>query len=154
MVADSSMGIKTCSKRPPLPNRCASAERASITSLPSTQIHNQQKLNNKMPSESLQNQPICSTNSSHSQRCSSLDRSANSVKSDMPPSAKGSKRVIHVNYPSSNGLKSYSSPNHYAVPKRSSDISQQPPSLPDFHEEKQDMGMNNIIILVDIGGFC
>ena len=50
------------------------------------------------------------------------------------------KRTIHVSYPAPNNSNSKfsNSPNHYAVPKRT-DLSQRP-SVPNFHEEKRDMG--------------
>ena len=133
MTSESNNVPKPCAKRPPLPNRCASAERTSITSLPSNPVHNQSKANPK-PQVDCQNIQT----PSHFQRCSSLDRSPSSIKSSQlenTPNIDTTKQIIHVKYPATIAPKT---PNHYAVPKRPELL--QKPSVPNFHTEKQDMG--------------
>ena len=143
MVSEPSNAIKPCAKRPPLPNRCASAERVSIASLPSNPSSNSHKQNIKPQSDSTRE--TNNSLSSHPQRCASLDRSASATNKTCSPekvvqNMENAKRTIHVSYPAPNISKSKfsNSPNHYAVPKRT-DLSQRP-SVPNFHEEKRDMG--------------
>ena len=136
MTSESNNVPKPCAKRPPLPNRCASAERSSITSLPSNPINNQSKAN---PTPQVDCQNI--QNASHFQRCSSLDRSPSSIKSSQlenTPNIDTTKRIIHVKYPATSAGKPSNTPNHYAVPKRSELMQNR--SVPNFHTEKQDMG--------------
>ena len=142
MVSEPNTTIKTCAKRPPLPNRCASAERVSITSLPPNPSSISQKPSSKPQADSARANH--NSSSSPHQRCASLDRSSGANKiscQEIAENTENSKQIINVNYPTQNGLSSKfsNSPNHYAVPKRSEKI--QLPSVPNFHEEKQDMGM-------------
>ena len=147
LTTESNASTKTCTKRPPLPNRCASAERASITSLPpSGHTQHQPKHQTKQKIDYPQKQQNC-VSSSPSQRCSSLDRSSSSIKSENTIKADTGKRVLHVSYAASNNSKNFNSPNHYAVPKRTTSQSHHP-SVPNFHEEKRDMGMLNILIIL------
>ena len=147
VISESNASTKPCTKRPPLPNRCASAERASITSLPpSGHTQHQPKHQTKQKIDYSQKQQNC-VSSSPSQRCSSLDRSSSSIKSENTIKADTGKRVLHVSYAASNNSKNFNSPNHYAVPKRTTSQSHRP-SVPNFHEEKQDMGMLNILIIL------
>ena len=148
MTPESNNVPKTCAKRPPLPNRCASAERSSITSLPSNPNHNQSKA---IPKPYLDSQNIQTP--SHFQRCSSLDRSPSSIKSSQlenTPNIETSKRIIHVKYPATSAAKTSNTPNHYAVPKRSELLPN--PSVPNFHTEKQDMG--KLIINSSVANFA
>ena len=147
LTTESNASTKTCTKRPPLPNRCASAERASITSLPpSGHTQHQPKHHTKQKIDYPQRQQNF-VSSSPSQRCSSLDRSSSSIKSENTIKADTGKRVLHVSYAASNNSKNFNSPNHYAVPKRTTSQSHHP-SVPNFHEEKRDMGMLNILIIL------
>ena len=144
MVSEPNTSIKTCAKRPPLPNRCASAERVSITSLPNNPTSNLNKVSTKPQTDTSRENNVSS--SSHPQRCASLDRSSGTNKTSSSENGiqhtESSKRVIHVSYPAPNVASSTisNSPNHYAVPKRSDTSTI--PSVPNFHAEKQDMGMN------------
>ena len=147
LTTESNASAKTCTKRPPLPNRCASAERASITSLPpSGHTQHQPKHQTRQKIDYPQKQQHF-VSSSPSQRCSSLDRSSSSIKSENTTKADTGKRVLHVSHAAPNNPKNFNSPNHYAVPKRTTSQSHHP-SVPDFHEEKQDMGMRTILIIL------
>ena len=140
-MSESSNISRACAKRPPLPNRCSSAERGSnLSNLSSTnQIQNTHKAHVK-PHPDTQKY---SANSSHLQRCSSLDRSPSTPKSlhseNTSNIGENGKRVIHISYPASNSSTNYATTNHYAVPKRLSDKTKLQ-LVPNFHEEKQDMG--------------
>ena len=141
MVSEPNSAIKSCAKRPPLPNRCASAERVSITSLPSNPSANLHKMSSK-PQE-VTARETNNSSSSHA-RCASLDRSSAANKPSSSENGEqktdNTKRVIHVSYPLPNvASKLSNSPNHYAIPKRADTTL--PTSVPNFHEEKQDMGM-------------
>ena len=141
MVSEPNTAIKSCAKRPPLPNRCASAERVSITSLPSNPSANSHKMSSKPQDDTARENNNFS--SSHA-RCASLDRSSANVKPSSSENgeqkAESTKRVIHVSYPLPNvASKVSNSPNHYAIPKRTDTAL--PTSVPNFHEEKQDMGI-------------
>ena len=143
MVSEPNTSIKTCAKRPPLPNRCASAERVSITSLPNNPNSNLHKVSTMPQTDTSRESNLSS--SSHPQRCASLDRSSGTNKTSSSECGiqhnESSKRVIHVSYPTPHVASSTisNSPNHYAVPKRSDTSTI--PSVPNFHAEKQDMGM-------------
>ena len=141
MVSEPNTAIKSCAKRPPLPNRCASAERVSITSLPSNPSASSHKMSTKPQEDTARENN--NSSSSHA-RCASLDRSSAAIKTSNSENDEqkpdSTKRVIHVSYPLPNvASKVSNSPNHYAIPKRTDTTL--PTSVPNFHEEKRDMGM-------------